>query len=480
MFLIIGCGYIGERVADLLHAAGHDVVGVTHSPESAGRLSQIKPYAVIAGDVSDAASVKQLADRFDVSPAVVIHCASSGRGGAAMYRQVYLEGCRHLLSDFPEAFLLFTSSTSVYPQTDGSIVTEECDATPDRETSRILRETEDLVIAHQGCVVRLAGIYGPSRSFVLKNFLEGAAAIEGNNGDGRCLNQIHREDAANALVHLAVKRRAGIFNVVDDTPMTQRECFEQLAEKFDKPMPPITEPDTSRKRAWTHKHVSNARLRATGWTPLYPSYFDALAHDPILLPSILAQVSEPRTENREPQRGMNIVLVGLMGSGKSTVGRITAQNLGFGFVDTDQIIIEAAGRSIPDIFASEGEAGFRKREAEALQSLLGRQGLVIATGGGIVTQTQNLAILKKLGYVVWLNADPGTLHHRTARSDDRPLLKQGDPAETLRKLYEARRARYAQVCDLKITTDNLSAHDVAYGVSESARVHFSQTQVTPN
>ena len=477
-YLVIGCGYIGERLADLLHDAGHQVTGVTHSEESAARLAATKPYAVIAGDVSDPESVRHLAGSLAAPPDVIIHCASSSRGGAEMYRRVYLNGSTNLLSVFPGSMLLFTSSSSVYPQIDGSVVTEASDASPDRETSRLLRETEELVLGNQGCVARLAGIYGPSRWFVLKNYLEGTASIEGNDGHGRYLNQIHREDAATALLHLATRKLRGVFNVVDDSPLTQRECFERLSVRFHRPMPPITEPDTGRKRAWTHKRVSNAKLHASGWSPRYPSCFDALANEPDLLPSILAQVTKIKDAasfSELPsfsEHGMNIVLIGLMGSGKSTVARLAAQNLGFAFADTDHLISDTAGCSIPDIFAREGEAGFRRRETEALRSLLGTERLVIATGGGIVTQPDNLPLLKQLGYVVWLNATPDTLHNRTARSDDRPLLKQGDAAATLRKLYEERRPLYEAACDFKITTDDLAAPEVAYGVSETARVHF--------
>ena len=289
MFLIIGCGYVGERVADMLHSTAHAVTAVTHSLESAQRLAADKRYAVHACDVSDESSVQQLARQLQDMPVAILHCASSSRGGAEMYRKVYLEGCRHLLSVFPDAHLCFTSSTSVYPQIDGSEVTEASDATPDRDTSRILRETEELVLARGGSVARLAGIYGPGRSFVLKNFLEGKATIEGNDGEGRCLNQSHREDAAAALAWLIVRREAGIYNVVDDSPMTQRECYAGLCLRFHRAMPPVTEPNTQRKRAWTHKRVSNARLRSTGWSPRYESYFVALDHDPALISSILAQ-----------------------------------------------------------------------------------------------------------------------------------------------------------------------------------------------
>lgn len=290
MNLIIGCGYVGERVADMLDQQRHEVIGVTHSSDSAGRLSAAKPYHVHACDVSDRTDVQRLAAGLKTTPDTIIHCASSNRGGAEAYRKVYLEGCSHLQQCFPAARILFTSSSSVYPQTDGSAVTEDSDASPDRETSRLLREAEDLVLLRGGCVARLAGIYGPGRSFVLKNFLEGTASIEGNDGNGRYLNQIHCDDAATALVQLVATRPQGIFNVVDDMPMTQRECFTALARRFRKPVPPVAEPDTNRKRAWTHKRLSNSKLRATGWVPRYPSYFDALDYDSDLVPSILAQV----------------------------------------------------------------------------------------------------------------------------------------------------------------------------------------------
>ena len=171
---------------------------------------------------------------------------------------------------------------------------------------------------------------------------------------------------------------------------------------------------------------------------------------------------------------MNVIIVGLMGSGKSTVGRLAAHKLGFEFVDTDQLIIEQAGRRIPEIFEAEGEVGFRTWETKVLHSLAQRQGLVIATGGGIVTQPRNLPILRSLGYVIWLHADPTTLHRRTMHSHDRPLLRNAQPEETLRALHEARRHYYEAVADLRIQTDDLAAEDVAYGVAESAKSHFHQ------
>lgn len=192
--------------------------------------------------------------------------------------------------------------------------------------------------------------------------------------------------------------------------------------------------------------------------------------------------TDHQTDNTEAtpsptrQHLANLVLVGLMGSGKTTVGKLAAQSLGFQFIDTDDLIIQHAGKTIPDIFASEGEAGFRKQETECLQRLVEQQQqhCVIATGGGIVTQPQNLELLKQLGYIIWLYASPNTLHHRTSHSNDRPLLRNSDPAATLKNLLEARGELYAQAADLKITTDDLSAPDVAYGVAETVRVIFAK------
>ncbi|OYW29125.1 MAG: hypothetical protein B7Z47_05120, partial [Chthoniobacter sp. 12-60-6] len=411
--LVAGCGFVGERAADLLHAAGHEVIGLTHSPESAARLALIKPWRTESCDISSSDSVSALAVKLDAgSIEAVIHCASSGRGGAEMYQAVYVDGMRHLTAAFPTAFPLYTSSTSVYPQVDGEVVDETSFADPDRDTGRLLREAENIALNAQGAAARLAGIYGPGRSFVLKNLLEGKAAIEGNHGQGRILNQIHADDAASALVHLVTQRLSGIYNIVDDGQMTQRQCMDRLCAIFGVKLPGTREPDSNRKRGWSHKRVSNTKLHATGWTPRYASYFDALRDDPDLTSSILDLVQS--AGETPPPRQPNILLIGLMGSGKTTVGRIVAQMVGFKLVDTDHLIVETAGKSIPEIFASEGEAGFRQRESAALRSLVGRRGCVIATGGGIVTQPRNMPLLRHLGYIAWLEADPERLARRTA------------------------------------------------------------------
>lgn len=472
--LIAGCGFVGARAADLLHAVGHEVIGLTHSPESAARLATVKPWRTESCDISSRASVTALATQLNASSIdAVIHCASSGRGGAEMYQAVYVDGMRHLAQAFPTAFLLYTSSTSVYPQVNGETVDEASFADPERDTGSLLRAAENIALQAKGAVARLAGIYGPGRSFVLKNLLEGKAGIEGNQGQGRILNQIHADDAANALVHLVIQRLSGIYNVVDDAQMTQRECLERLSSTFGVKMPGTREPDPNRKRGWSHKRVSNARLHATGWTPHYASYFDALRDDPDLASSILALVQT--SGEAPPPRQPNILLVGLMGSGKTTVGRIVAQMIGFKMIDTDHLIVDSAGKTIPEIFATEGEAAFRQRESAALRSLLGKRGCVIATGGGIVTQPRNLPILRHLGYTAWLEADPERLARRTAMNSNRPLLNgEEDPKVKLERLLHERKPLYKSLADLRIHTAGLTPQETAYGVMESARVFFAK------
>ena len=281
--LIAGCGFVGLATARLLHHAGWEVLGCTHSAESAGALAA-EPFAVRPADLTDPAAIETLAGWRGCD--AIVHCASSGRGGADAYRSVYLGGARNLLAVLAPQFLVFTSSTSVYAQNDGAWVTEDSPAEPDRETGRILRETENLVLASGGCVARLAGIYGPARSVLSKKFLTGEAVIE---GDGtRWINQIHRDDIATALALLVERRARGIFNVSDDTPLTQRDIYAWLAAHFARPLPPTGPIDTNRKRGVTNKRVSNARLRALGWSPRYPSFRAALLGDPQLIPSALS------------------------------------------------------------------------------------------------------------------------------------------------------------------------------------------------
>ncbi len=276
--LIAGCGYVGQAAADLYHAAGWAVEGWTRSAESVATLSA-KPYPICEVDISRRAKVAERRKTFDA----VIHCASSSGGDAEMYRQVYLDGARNLLETFPGSKLLFTSSTSVYAQHDGSWVTEEKETKPPRETSQILLETERSVLANGGIVARLAGIYGPGRSALLTKFVEGTAIIDAEND--RFVNQVHRDDIAAALFLLLSRKAEGaqIYNVVDDQPILQSECYRWLAQRLNRPLPSIGRSTQERKRGDSNKRVSNANLRALGWTPRYPKFADGMEES--VLPS---------------------------------------------------------------------------------------------------------------------------------------------------------------------------------------------------
>ncbi len=276
--LVVGCGYLGLEVARLFHLEGWEVIGCTRSGELAEGAERVE-FTIRACDVSEREEVKRLADLENLD--AVVHCASSSRGGADQYRRVYLEGAQNLAEVLTPKLLLFTSSTSVYAQTDGEWVSEESSAKPDRETGCILRETEELVCAGGGTAIRVAGIYGPARSVLLKKFFSGEAVIEGDGA--RWINQAHRDDVATAIWRLVTHRAHGIFNVADNTPISQRELYARLAERFERPLPPRGSIDPHRKRGWTHKRVSNAKLRSLGWKPVYPSFFDALENDPRLL-----------------------------------------------------------------------------------------------------------------------------------------------------------------------------------------------------
>lgn len=148
----------------------------------------------------------------------------------------------------------------------------------------------------------------------------------------------------------------------------------------------------------------------------------------------------------------NIFLVGLMGAGKTTAGRILARRLGKPFQDTDHEIEQRTGVKIPVIFDIEGEAGFRAREAQVLAELVAQEGVVLATGGGVVLKPENRALLMERGLVVYLHANPRDLWQRTHHDKNRPLLQTADPLTTLQELYEQRDPLYREVADVVMET----------------------------
>lgn len=275
--LIIGPGYVGMQLAVELLAEGHEVFGLSRSAQANGRLSSagIQP---LSADITIAADLARLPLGWDW----IVNCTSSSRGGADEYKNVYLRGTQNLLdwlSAAPPKKFVFTSSTSVYGQTGGEAVKESSPTEPASETGRILVATEQLLMraAAKGfpaILVRIAGIYGPDRAYLLQQYLKNEARIAGA-GD-RILNMIHRHDVAGILkTVLKSGRAAETYNAVDDEPVAQIHFFRWLSETLGKWMPPFASDDenAARKRGLTNKRVQNRKVKMElGYVFKYPTF----------------------------------------------------------------------------------------------------------------------------------------------------------------------------------------------------------------
>jgi len=165
------------------------------------------------------------------------------------------------------------------------------------------------------------------------------------------------------------------------------------------------------------------------------------------------------------ERGEAIVLIGFMGSGKSSVGRELAARMRWPRYDTDEMIVARYGLSIGEIFAQHGESAFRDAETEALSQVPDRQ-LILVTGGGIVLRPENVARLKRFGPIVHLTADEETLFERVSRRKTRPLLQTENPRETLSAMLRVRAPLYAQVAEFTVDTSKLRHEEVAHEIME--------------
>ncbi|HEX5223020.1 MAG TPA: NAD-dependent epimerase/dehydratase family protein [Verrucomicrobiae bacterium] len=353
--LIVGCGYIGLPLGAELVRQGHTVFGLRRTADDAElKAAGITP---LRADITRAETLIDLPRDFDW----VVNCAASGGGDAEAYRQLYLEGNRNLIKwltgsaaisaassggvsppgetrgGTPRELagedarattmrlkkFIYTSSTSVYGQNDGSLVTETDPVSPATETGRILVAAENLLLAAamsagsagvspassmgtrslpagrqrpQGdwkkgspghsphefpvMILRLAGIYGPGRGHWFKQFLRGEARLEGDGS--RFLNMVHGDDVVGAIIAALESdvQLPSVFNVVDDEPVMQRDFFAWLAGQLGKPMPPSvpTDAETNRKRGVTNKRVSNQRLkRGLGYQFKYPTFREGYA-----------------------------------------------------------------------------------------------------------------------------------------------------------------------------------------------------------
>ncbi|MGZ5166251.1 MAG: shikimate kinase [Burkholderiales bacterium] len=162
----------------------------------------------------------------------------------------------------------------------------------------------------------------------------------------------------------------------------------------------------------------------------------------------------------------NIFLVGLMGAGKTSVGRLLARRLGKSFVDSDQEIERITGVRIPVIFEIEGEAGFRAREGRMLSELAARSNMVLATGGGAVLSEQNRRLLFQRGRVVYLRAAPLDLWQRTRQDRNRPLLHTSDPLAKLTELFAERDPLYREIAHIIMDTGNQSLSSLAHRLEQ--------------
>jgi nucleoside-diphosphate-sugar epimerase len=276
--LIVGCGYVGLPLGAELVRLGHEVAGLRRqaSAENELKAARIRP---LIGDVTRPESLARLPHAFDW----VVNCVASGGGTAEEYRRIYLQGTRHLmewLSATPPQKFVYTGSTSVYGQTDGSPVKETSPTEPVVETAKVLRETEKLLLTAAGerkfpaVILRVAGIYGPDRGHAFKQFLKNEARIEGDGS--RFLNMIHRDDLIGCLIAVLKSGRPGeIYNTVDDEPVTQANFFQWLAEELGREPPPMVpeNPEADRKRGVTNKRVSNRKLKMElGHQFKYPNF----------------------------------------------------------------------------------------------------------------------------------------------------------------------------------------------------------------
>jgi len=160
-------------------------------------------------------------------------------------------------------------------------------------------------------------------------------------------------------------------------------------------------------------------------------------------------------------KAQNIILIGPMGSGKSTIGNLLAKKLGRDFQDSDHFIESSTGVDISRIFDIEGEIGFRDRESNALKELLGQNNQVVATGGGSVLRKENQALLRSRGYIIFMDTTVNQQMQRLRRDKKRPLLQTENPRERLQALFESRRPIYLDLADLAVKTDRKQARRLA-------------------
>ncbi len=266
--LIVGCGYLGSRVGRAWLDRGDTVRAFTRTRAESLQAQGFEP---ITGDVLDPASLRDL----PASDSILYAVGLDRTAGRSM-REVYIEGLRTVLAALPQGGrFVYVSSTSVYGQTDGSLVTEADATEPLEENGRIVLEAERTLreFRPDATILRFAGIYGPGRLLRRAQMLKSEAYL----GDPeKWLNLIHVEDGVRAV--LAAERAAaqgGTFNIADDSPVSRRDFYTELAGRIGAPSARF-EPAAAPVRE-ANRRISNARAKAEiGFAPQYPSYREGL------------------------------------------------------------------------------------------------------------------------------------------------------------------------------------------------------------
>jgi nucleoside-diphosphate-sugar epimerase len=279
--VIFGCGYVGSALARAAVAGGASVEALTRNPEKAAALRAAGLTKVVVADLSADAWHGQIAGGADF----VVNCVSSG--GPDAYRQSYVGGMQSVLAwaakgPAPAGTLVYTSSTSVYPQGGGVVVDETAPAEGATPNGAIIRESEALLqhapaaAVRRHFILRLAGIYGPGRHHLLDQLRVGAGQL-GGSGSHR-LNLAHRDDIVTAILACLTAPAtvgSGIFNVADSAPALRAEVVAWLAERLGRPVPGFDGSATTRRGGapMPDRIISNARIQQVlGWRPQYPDY----------------------------------------------------------------------------------------------------------------------------------------------------------------------------------------------------------------
>ena len=276
--LIVGCGYVGVPLGAEMVRAGHEVFGLRRSSLADAELKAAGILPLL-GDITRPEDLAKLPAPFDW----IVNTVASSKGGAEDYREVYLQGTRNLvewLRHAPPKKFVYTSSTSVYGQTDGSLVKETSATEPATPTGQLLVQTEKILLeaarqqSFPAIILRVAGIYGPGRGHLFLQYLKNEARMAGKGE--RIINMIHRDDVVGATLTALKDGRPGeIYNAVDDEPVTQMHFFTWLSETLGKYLPPFAAEaeEAERKRGLTQKKVSNRKLRMElGYQLKYPTF----------------------------------------------------------------------------------------------------------------------------------------------------------------------------------------------------------------